>query len=219
MRVPGRALGCGTGPLQSGRMLGPTLVGRSVTLGPLAPEHLSDYCRWFADPEVTRYLHRDNPPSLHVEQEWFDPAVASDSEVMWGLFAEGQHIGSVGLSQINWRHRRATTGTLIGDKGRWGRGIATRAMWLRTRYAFEARAGEANHHRGRGQSGQPPGTRACGLPDGGCVPSTQVPRGRVGGRLDRRAASSRVGCARVSRPTNGAVTELSTSAGPHWDCF
>jgi [ribosomal protein S5]-alanine N-acetyltransferase len=118
-------------------MLGPTLVGRNVTLGPLAPEHLGDYCRWFADPEVTRYLHRNNPPSLREEQEWFDRVVASESEVVWGLFAEGQHIGSVGLSQISWRHRRATSGTLIGDKGWWGRGIATEAMGLRTRYAFE----------------------------------------------------------------------------------
>jgi hypothetical protein len=39
-------------------MLGPTLIGRSVTLGPLAPEHLDNYCRWFADPEVTRYVYR-----------------------------------------------------------------------------------------------------------------------------------------------------------------
>jgi RimJ/RimL family protein N-acetyltransferase len=118
-------------------MLGPTLVGRSITLGPLAVEHLPNYCRWFADPEVSRYLPRDNPPSLREEQEWFEPIVAADSEVVWGLFAEDQHIGSIGLHQINWRDRRALTGTMIGEKGWWGRGIATEAMQLRTRYAFE----------------------------------------------------------------------------------
>lgn len=124
-------------PLQSARMLGPTLVGRRVTLGPLAVAHLENYCRWFADPEVTRYLARDNPPSLREEQEWFDRVVASQTQVAWGLFAEGQHIGGMGLVEISWRDRWALTGTVIGDKSWWGRGIATEAMWLRTRYAFE----------------------------------------------------------------------------------
>jgi [ribosomal protein S5]-alanine N-acetyltransferase len=118
-------------------MLGPTLVGRSVALGALYPEHLGDYCRWFADPEVTRYLPRDSPPSLREEQEWFDRIVASRTEVVWALFADGQHIGSIALSQIDWRDRRALTGILIGEKSWWGRGVATEAMQLRTRYAFE----------------------------------------------------------------------------------
>ncbi len=123
--------------LQWSRVLGPTLVGMRVTLGPLAPEHLENYCRWFGDPEVTRYLHRDNPPSLREEQEWFEHAVASQSQVVWGLFAEEHHIGSIGLTEIDWRHRRATSGTLIGEKSWWARGVATEAMEIRTRYAFD----------------------------------------------------------------------------------
>jgi RimJ/RimL family protein N-acetyltransferase len=103
----------------------------------VAPEHLSNYCRWFADPEVTAYLDRDTPPSLREEQAWFDTVVASPCDVLWGLFAEGQHVGSIGLHQINWRDRRAQSGTLIGDKAWWRRGIATEAMHLRTRYAFD----------------------------------------------------------------------------------
>jgi ribosomal-protein-alanine N-acetyltransferase len=118
-------------------MLGPTLVGERVTLGPLGPEHLDSYCRWFADPDVTRYMKRNTPPSLREEQEWFDRVAGSDSDVVWALFAAEAHIGSIGIHQINWRHRRAITGTVIGDKTRWGRGIATEAMRLRTRYAFD----------------------------------------------------------------------------------
>jgi [ribosomal protein S5]-alanine N-acetyltransferase len=118
-------------------MLGPTIVGARVTLGPLAPELLEHYCRWFADPDVTRYLARDTPPTLREEQEWFERVAASESDLIWALFVAEAHVGSIGLHQINWRHRRAITGTLIGDKAWWGRGIATEAMGLRTRYAFE----------------------------------------------------------------------------------
>jgi RimJ/RimL family protein N-acetyltransferase len=61
----------------------------------------------------------------------------SDRDLLWGLFVEGQHIGSTGIHQIDWRNRHAQTGIVIGDRTWWGRGIATRSHALRTRYAFE----------------------------------------------------------------------------------
>jgi RimJ/RimL family protein N-acetyltransferase len=118
-------------------MLGPTLSGSLVTLAPLAPEHLEHYLLWFADPEVTRFLMRDSPPSRREEEEWFERTSRSDTEVLWGIFVEGRHVGSIGIHAINWRSRRAMTGIIIGDKRWWGRGVASEAMQLRTRYAFE----------------------------------------------------------------------------------
>jgi len=118
-------------------MLGPTLTGQLVTLAPLKPEHLDHYVDWFADPAVTQYLAQDLVFTLKQEEEWLDRISRSTSDVAWGLFAEGQHIGGTAISQINWRSRHAITGTVIGDKSWWGRGIASEAMALRTRYAFE----------------------------------------------------------------------------------
>jgi [ribosomal protein S5]-alanine N-acetyltransferase len=118
-------------------VLGPDLLGQVVRLGPLLPEHLPSYCRWFADPEVTAYLLRDHPPTLAEEQEWYDRVSRGDGDVIWAVFAGDQHIGGAGLHQIDWRNRRAISGTLIGERSFWGRGIATDAMRLRTRYAFD----------------------------------------------------------------------------------
>jgi RimJ/RimL family protein N-acetyltransferase len=118
-------------------MLGPTLTGSTVVLAPLMPEHLEHYLLWFADPEVTRYLKHDIPPSRKQEDEWYERTSRSDTDVMWGIFVEGRHVGSISIARINWRSRRAMTGTVIGDKRWWGRGVATDAMRLRTRYAFE----------------------------------------------------------------------------------
>jgi RimJ/RimL family protein N-acetyltransferase len=56
---------------------------------------------------------------------------------VWGLFVDGQHVGSTGIHRINWRQRRALTGTLIGDRNWWGRGIGGESMRLRTLFAFE----------------------------------------------------------------------------------
>jgi RimJ/RimL family protein N-acetyltransferase len=118
-------------------MLGPTLAGHLVTLAPLKPEHLEHYVEWFADPEVTQYLAVDRAVTLKQEEEWLDRVSRSDSDVAWGIFAEGQHIGGAGITEIDWRSRHAMTGTVIGDKSWWGRGVASEAMALRTRYAFE----------------------------------------------------------------------------------
>ena len=118
-------------------MLGPTLVGSRVTLARIRLEHLEHYIEWFADPQVTRFLERDTPPTLKEEEEWLERVARSETDVMWGLFVQDEHIGSTGISGINWRSRHAMSGTMIGDRRWWGRGIATEAMGMRTRYAFE----------------------------------------------------------------------------------
>ena len=50
-------------------MLGPYIHEGELTLGPIGPEHLDNFCAWFADQEVTRYLLMTLPPSLKQEQE------------------------------------------------------------------------------------------------------------------------------------------------------
>jgi RimJ/RimL family protein N-acetyltransferase len=118
-------------------MLGPTLVGSTVTLGQLRADDLQLYTSWFSDPAVTRYLTRDSPPSLKEEEEWFERVSRSEKEVVWGLYVEGQPIGSTGIHNIDWRSRRANTGTLIAERALWGKGIGGESMRLRSRYAFE----------------------------------------------------------------------------------
>jgi RimJ/RimL family protein N-acetyltransferase len=118
-------------------MLGPTLVGSRVTLGPIKAEHLENYCRWFDDPEVTRFLERDTPITMKEEESWFARIAESEHDVLWGLFVDGNHLGSTSIGQIDWRNRRGTTGIVIGDRSWWGRGVAGESHGLRTRYAFE----------------------------------------------------------------------------------
>ncbi|MBV9599597.1 MAG: GNAT family N-acetyltransferase [Chloroflexi bacterium] len=118
-------------------MLGPTLAGPTVTLAPIKPEHLEHYVDWFADSLVTRFLNHVQAFTLQQEHEWLDRVSRSETEVAWGIFVEGRHIGGAAVSQIDWRSRRGMTGIFIGDRNWWGRGVATEAMTLRTRYAFE----------------------------------------------------------------------------------
>src|SRR5262249_39270580 len=53
------------------------------------------------------------------------------------ILKEGdRHIGNIKLGPIQWIHRFADIGLLIGEKDCWGRGYATEAIRLVTDYAF-----------------------------------------------------------------------------------
>ena len=41
-----------------------------------------------------------------------------------------------GIQQIDWKNGFGTTGTLIGDKTVWGKGLGRELMQLRAKYAF-----------------------------------------------------------------------------------
>ncbi|MDQ2913434.1 MAG: GNAT family N-acetyltransferase [Chloroflexota bacterium] len=124
-------------------MFGPLLRGDKVTLRPARENDAEHFVRWFADMEVTRHLNRRTAISLQQEQEFLKNVGESKDDVWWVIEAEGKAIGATGIHDINWVDANGTTGIVIGEKPSWGKGYATEAMQLRTRYAFR----ELNLHK------------------------------------------------------------------------
>jgi RimJ/RimL family protein N-acetyltransferase len=112
----------------------------------LRPGRESDaehFVRWFADMDVTRHLGRRTAISLQQEQEFLKKVGESKDAVWWVIEAEGKAIGATGIHRINWLDANGSTGIVIGEKTSWGKGYATEAIQLRTRYAFR----ELNLHK------------------------------------------------------------------------
>jgi RimJ/RimL family protein N-acetyltransferase len=124
-------------------VFGPLLRGEKVTLRPARENDAEHFVRWFADMEVTRHLNRRTAISLQQEQEFLKKVGESKDDVWWVMEAEGKPIGATGVMGINWLDANGTTGIVIGEKDCWGKGYATEAMRLRTRYAFR----ELNLHK------------------------------------------------------------------------
>ena len=124
-------------------MFGPLLRGDKVTLRPARENDAEHFVRWFADMEVTRFLARRMAIALEQEQEFLKKIGESKDDVWWVIEAEGKAIGATGIHGINWLDANGTTGIVIGEKASWGKGFATEAMQLRTRYAFR----ELNLHK------------------------------------------------------------------------
>ena len=91
---------------------------------------------WFEDQEVTAFMLITSPMTLEAERAWLQRTGDDPNQILWAIEHEGRIVGTTAIASIDWRNLNATTGTLIGDKSVWGRGIAGEMMRLRADYAF-----------------------------------------------------------------------------------
>lgn len=100
--------------------------------------HLENALQWLNDPEITRCLKVNLGVSRRQEEAFFDRIEApGDTDHTWAILDEEErHIGFIGLHAIHWRHRHATGGLFIGERSAWGRGYASDAVQVRSRFAF-----------------------------------------------------------------------------------
>lgn len=152
-------------------MLGTTLTDDRIRLRAPALEDLATFTRWFADPEVTRYLLRRYPPSPAQELGWFEGMATSEKDLIWAVAIESGElpVGVIGLHRIDWQHRHAWIEIVLGERSAWGKGYATEAMRLVTDHAFQELGLEkvlASVYRGNERSirmAETLGYRQCGL--------------------------------------------------------
>ena len=117
-------------------MYGPVIVGKLLRLRPPKPEEAAEITTWFEDLEVTQFLKLGFPPSLDMEKEFLDRAARDPDMVWWAVEHEGALVGGTSIVRIDWKNGFGTTGTVIGDKKAWGKGLARELMQLRAEYAF-----------------------------------------------------------------------------------
>lgn len=117
-------------------MYGPIILGSQFRLRPPRLEDAAVMVDWFADPEVTALLNMRMGMSVESEQAWLRRVEESPDTILWVIEHDGRTVGNTVITQIDWANQHGTTGTLIGDKSVWGRGIARELMRLRADYAF-----------------------------------------------------------------------------------
>ncbi|PJB40050.1 MAG: N-acetyltransferase [Deltaproteobacteria bacterium CG_4_9_14_3_um_filter_63_12] len=117
------------------------LTGPRLYLRPVEASDLGACQRWVNDPDIRRYILRAFPVNAASEAAWFERSTADsgDKSVTFSIvLIDGErHIGTTGLHAIDWFHRRAESGALIGEKELWNRGYGKEAKALLLRYAFE----------------------------------------------------------------------------------
>lgn len=95
---------------------------------------------WFNDSEVTRYQAKGFYPNTYEGQKkYYDSLIESRTDVVLAIVdrVSDRHIGNVGLHQIDYVHRTAVLGIVIGERDAWGRGIGARSWHAITSYGFK----------------------------------------------------------------------------------
>lgn len=118
----------------------PFLTGSRIYLREVRLTDVNEsYYKWMNDPEVTQYLEsRFYPQSMESISEFVKNQTGDQNNVFLAIILkEGDfHIGNIKIGPINWIHRFAEVGILIGDKTSWGKGYGTEAIGLVVKYAF-----------------------------------------------------------------------------------
>jgi RimJ/RimL family protein N-acetyltransferase len=117
-------------------MYGPVIEGKLVRLRPPRPDDAAVMITWFEDMEITRFLLLRNPPGIEAEKEWLDRMSKDPDQVVWVVEHKGKTVGTTAIHAIDWKNGSGTTGTILGDKAVWGKGLGRELMQLRATYAF-----------------------------------------------------------------------------------
>jgi len=107
---------------------------------PQAQDLEGPWFEWFNDPVVTKYQNKGIfPNTLEKQKAYLASLENSCGDVIFAIIDKktDKHIGCVGLHHIEWVHRTAELGIVIGDKDFWGKGYGKLAWNLVTCYAFE----------------------------------------------------------------------------------
>lgn len=98
-----------------------------------------NYYRWMNDEEITAFTEsRFMPYSIEKIKDYVTKIDEHSNTVFLAIIdkATNKHIGNIKLGNINWIHRSADIGIIIGEKDFWGKGYASEAIELITNYAF-----------------------------------------------------------------------------------
>ncbi len=117
-------------------MRGPVLKGKRVTLRPHKRRDAKAFVKFLSDYDVTRYLARQEVPTLEEELAWIAIQAADPNAFSWTVVVDDKPVGVIGLNKINWRDGIAHVGTFIGDKSLWSQGIGTEMGQLVADFAF-----------------------------------------------------------------------------------
>ena len=119
--------------------LNKSLKGNRVDLIPFKEEFITEkYLDWLSDIEVTKYLDVSNyDQTIDTITNYINRFNNSENYIFAIVIKEiNNHIGNITLQNINWVHKFATEGIMIGHKKYWKDGYGTEARSLLLEFAF-----------------------------------------------------------------------------------
>lgn len=115
---------------------GATVYLRLVTL----EDCTSRYLNWLRDPDVNKLIEtRWTPQTLETIKRYVSEVQDGENNFLFAICRNDDdlHLGNIKVGPINRYHGYADVSYFLGEKKYWGRGIASEAIGLAVRFAFE----------------------------------------------------------------------------------
>lgn len=115
------------------------ILGKLLTLRAIEESDLPLLHQWANDPQTQDGIGEIHfPSSLDFHQAWFSQLKNDRLNQRFAVDAPG--VGAIGISSIvniDWRHRHAWHGLVLGDATQRGKGYGVDAILATMRYAFD----------------------------------------------------------------------------------
>jgi RimJ/RimL family protein N-acetyltransferase len=119
-----------------------TFTGPPLYLRPLDREHLPNCLTWFhSDPDVVRFLNWKLPlNNMGTEERWLEAVQHSANDHVFAIidFESGEHMGNIGIHDIEARTRKGVMGIYLSEPWR-GRGLGQLAIRKLLDWCFNVR--------------------------------------------------------------------------------
>lgn len=97
-----------------------------------------NYYNWMNDKEVNQYMETRWAKQTDESIKAFVQSIRqSDHSYLFAIVYNGKHVGNIKLGPIHPIYKHADISYFIGDKSAWGKGVATEAILLVVKFAFE----------------------------------------------------------------------------------
>jgi RimJ/RimL family protein N-acetyltransferase len=116
------------------------IAGERVGLGPLRRDLIPFYQRWINDFATMRTYEAPRPLTMEPATAWYEKRTHEEQTVCFTVYelATWRRIGKTVLYDVDFHHRTAEFGIIIGEPHCWGKGYGTEATLLTLDYAFTA---------------------------------------------------------------------------------
>jgi len=117
------------------KIIGSNIYLRSLEISDIKKE----YVNWLKDEDVIQYLEiRHTIQTLSRIKTFINECNESNNTYVFGIFTDdNMHIGNIKLGPINIIHNISSISILVGNKHYWGKGIASEAIDILTKFAFK----------------------------------------------------------------------------------
>ncbi|MGV8878714.1 MAG: GNAT family N-acetyltransferase [Sphingobacteriaceae bacterium] len=91
-------------------------------------DHLDATFNWMQDTDLLNAFLLDKQITKIAHQQWFLNLKKDDSQEIYAIVVDSNHVGNIGLKNIDHHNRNAEAWIYIGDRDYRGKGIARSAL-------------------------------------------------------------------------------------------